>query len=269
MNTSGDSARQSFSFVLRLGDEALEISGSVPAGPCSAVELMPLLLALGQAVVGAASRGLPEGAVVSCGPGCGACCRQLVPVSHTEAAFLWHHVLPGLPEPLGERIRDRIRQTATKLAASGLLEELRALPAEPDPAQRRKVGLRYFLAGIPCPFLEKESCSIHPHRPLACREYLVTSPATHCARPDHGGVEKVPIPNPPSHALIGFDAAASGAAGWRCLTEMLTATEPPPPPPVVDPLEFLRIFLDLLSGYGNLGASRDSALPPRPNAPPL
>jgi Fe-S-cluster containining protein len=36
---------------------------------------------------------------------------------------------------------------------------------------------------MPCPFLEDESCSIHPDRPLVCREYLVTSPAELCAGP--------------------------------------------------------------------------------------
>jgi hypothetical protein len=35
--------------------------------------------------------------------------------------------------------------------------------------------VRYFLQGVACPFLEAESCGIHPDRPLACREYLVTS----------------------------------------------------------------------------------------------
>ena len=48
--------------------------------------------------------------------------------------------------------------------------------------------------GIPCPFLEDESCSIHPARPLVCREYLVTSPAELCAGPAQEGVTPVPVP---------------------------------------------------------------------------
>ena len=45
-----------------------------------------------------------------------------------------------------------------------------------------------------CPFLEEESCSIHPDRPLVCREYLVTSPAELCAGPTQEGVTPVAVP---------------------------------------------------------------------------
>ena len=48
--------------------------------------------------------------------------------------------------------------------------------------------------GVPCPFLEDESCSIHPERPLVCREYLVTSPAALCAGPTQEGVTPVAVP---------------------------------------------------------------------------
>ena len=47
---------------------------------------------------------------------------------------------------------------------------------------------------IPCPFLEDESCSIHPERPLVCREYLVTSPAELCAGATQEGVTPVAVP---------------------------------------------------------------------------
>ena len=40
----------------------------------------------------------------------------------------------------------------------------------------RILGREYFQLGIPCPFLEEESCSIYHDRPITCREYLVTSP---------------------------------------------------------------------------------------------
>lgn len=56
------------------------------------------------------------------------------------------------------------------------------------------MGRDYFALGVPCPFLEDESCSIHPERPLTCREYLVTSPAEHCAKPTPVAVEGVHLP---------------------------------------------------------------------------
>ena len=42
-------------------------------------------------------------------------------------------------------------------------------------------------------FLEDESCSIHQHRPLACREYLVTSPAENCQNPTPENIELIDL----------------------------------------------------------------------------
>jgi hypothetical protein len=47
---------------------------------------------------------------------------------------------------------------------------------------------------VPCPFLVEESCSIYEHRPLSCREYLVSSPAEHCKRPSPETISMVPVP---------------------------------------------------------------------------
>ncbi|HEX2757089.1 MAG TPA: YkgJ family cysteine cluster protein, partial [Thermoanaerobaculia bacterium] len=55
-------------------------------------------------------------------------------------------------------------------------------------------GLAYFRLGIPCPFLEEESCSIYADRPIVCREYLVTSPAANCADPKSGTIDQVELP---------------------------------------------------------------------------
>jgi Fe-S-cluster containining protein len=241
-----------FSFTLQLGDESLSVSGTVPATECPVTDLIPLLLSLGEGIVAAASRQAPGDKPISCGPGCGACCRQLVPISLSEVAYLRHEVLPNLPEDHRLRIKLRLADAATILHASGLLGELQALPAQTDPARRQAVGLRYFLGGIPCPFLEQESCSIHLQRPLACREYLVVSPVPHCSRPDHGGIESVPIPNKPSHALIQLDAAATRSPGWRTMIEALTNDVVAPNRTIPDPIEFFKNFLALLLGNGSI-----------------
>lgn len=241
-----------FSFTIRLGDESLRIAGSVPATECQVTALLPLLLSLGEGIVAAASRQRPTPKPIACGPGCGACCRQLVPISLTEAAFLRHEVLPNLADAHRARVQQRLANAATTLRASGLLAALQTLPNQPDPAQRQAVGLRYFLAGIPCPFLEQESCSIHPQRPLACREYLVVSPVHHCARPDHGGIEAVPIPNKPSHALIQLDAAAAGNHGWQTMIEALTNDVASPARTITEPIQFLKNFLEVLLKNGTV-----------------
>jgi Fe-S-cluster containining protein len=231
-----------FSFALRIGGETLDISGSVPAGECRTTDLVPLLLGLCEAITGAAVRELPPTRKVSCGPGCGACCRQLVPISQTEAAWLRDVVLPGLDPAHRDRVASRLREAAAILETSGLTQPVRGLPAESDPERRQATGLRYFLAGIPCPFLEDESCSIHPQRPLACREYLVTSPAVACAHPEPGAISPVPIPLKPSHALIRLDARSS-APGWRTMIDALLTPDPQESPTVPDAIGLLKDFL--------------------------
>jgi Putative zinc- or iron-chelating domain len=56
------------------------------------------------------------------------------------------------------------------------------------------LNLSYFDFGLPCPFLEDESCSIHPYRPSICREYLVTTPAERCFEISRPGVQVHRLP---------------------------------------------------------------------------
>jgi len=236
-----------FSFTLQIGGEALSISGSVPAGDCSITEIIPLLLNLGEAIVAAAVRQAPPGKAISCGPGCGACCRQLVPISLSEAAYLRRVVMPELAPDHRQRVAQRVSAAAATLTSEGLLDELLQLPAEADPERRQALGLRYFRQGVPCPFLEHESCSIHPLRPLACREYLVTSPAAHCARPAKDYVAPLPLPQKASHALIRLDADATGSAGWQTMITALLDERDPPPRSIPRPVDFIRDFLSNLA----------------------
>src|SRR4051812_14358280 len=64
----------------------LQLRLTVPAGPTRLVELLPLAHKIATAVVGAAVEdALADGETISCKKGCGACCRQLVPISQVEA----------------------------------------------------------------------------------------------------------------------------------------------------------------------------------------
>jgi hypothetical protein len=63
----------------------------------------------------------------------------------------------------------------------------------------------------------EESCSIHPDRPAACREDLVTSPAESGAHPTQETVRCVPLPLKVSAALrhCATDGATAGRpSGW-------------------------------------------------------
>jgi Fe-S-cluster containining protein len=154
---------------------------TVPSGPVAAHEVVPALQGLVNAVVAAAG----QGKEISCRKGCGACCRQLVPVSRTEGERLLG-VIEAMPPERRRELGARFAAAATAIKGAGL--DQRRGRAD------RELSTAYFALGIPCPFLEEESCSIHPERPLVCREYLVTSPAELCAGPAQEGVTPVPVP---------------------------------------------------------------------------
>lgn len=166
---------------LSVGDLRIVHPITVPSGPVPAADVVPALQGLVNAVVAAAE----AGKAISCRKGCGACCRQLVPISRTEGERLLSTVA-ALPAERRAVLEGRFAAAEAVLAAADLKER----KGRPD----RELSTAYFALGIPCPFLEEESCSIHPDRPLVCREYLVTSPAELCAGPEQEGVTPVPVP---------------------------------------------------------------------------
>ncbi len=171
---------------LTVGDLRVVHPVTVPSGSVRASAVVPALQELVNAVVGAAEAKLGEsGTAISCRKGCGACCRQLVPVSRTEAERLLG-VIEAMPAKRQQALKERFAAAAVSIKAAGL----DATAGRAD----RELSVGYFALGIPCPFLEEESCSIHPERPLVCREYLVTSPAELCAGPQQEGVMPVPVP---------------------------------------------------------------------------
>jgi Fe-S-cluster containining protein len=230
----------------------------VPAGPATPRDLLPVLQGLTDAIVGSAVRAAEaRGQTISCKKGCGACCRQLVPVSETEARRL-RDLVNDLPEQRRSAVLARFADARERVEAGGLLEQLRhpeRLPAE----QRKAFGLAYFRQGIPCPFLEEESCSIHPDRPLICREYLVTSPAEHCARPSAAAVRCVPLPGRVSRAATRLGAEPA-AGRWVPLVLALEWADAHPTEPSARPgPELLRELLGHLARRERPAAQAESS----------
>jgi Fe-S-cluster containining protein len=178
---------------LSVGDLRIAHPVTVPAAAVPATAVIPALQGLVNAAVAAAEEQAQNaGKAISCRKGCGACCRQLVPISRTEGERLLA-VIDALPDDRRGAVRARFDKASAALAQAGLRELLL------DPQKRagkpdRELSTAYFSLGIACPFLEEESCSIHPERPLVCREYLVTSPAELCAGRAQEGVTPVPVP---------------------------------------------------------------------------
>jgi Fe-S-cluster containining protein len=181
---------------------------TVSTAPMSPGELVPQLQELTNRVVHLTVLAVEErGQQISCKAGCGACCRQLVPVSSFEARRL-AQMIDTLPEPRRSTIRARFAEARQRLADAGLLDKV-LHPENWAEEEFMPTAMRYFYLGIPCPFLEDESCSIHPDRPLSCREYLVTSPAEHCAHPDKEQIDLVQPAVKLSNALKRIDTQAS------------------------------------------------------------
>jgi Fe-S-cluster containining protein len=152
----------------------------------------------------------------SCRAGCGACCRHLVMLSVADARVLISEV-EAMPEERRSVIRQRFAVGLERLERSGLLgpKGTRGFVVEKEgdeDARRGEITARYFALGIPCPFLEEDSCSIHPVRPLICREYLVTSDPKFCAHYGHEQIEMIPPPLGVAAAMGRVAKAVAGTA---------------------------------------------------------
>lgn len=176
-----DSGHSTATLRLTMGELAITHPITVPNESVPAAEIVPALQGLVNAVVEAAE----AGKTISCRKGCGACCRQLVPISRTEGERLLQ-LVEAMPAVRRDALAARFVAAEAAIGGAGLKER----GARSD----RKLSLAYFALRVACPFLEGESCSIHPERPLVCREYLVTSPAELCSGPAQEGVTPVAVP---------------------------------------------------------------------------
>lgn len=197
-------------FVLRIGGRPTPLHARVPDRVSPVSALLSAVRTIADSVVAQAIRDVAaRGLSVSCRAGCGACCRQPVPIAQSEA-FALVSLIRSWPAARRQRVEARFRDALTALEAAGLLARLRALDEIDDDDERQAIGREYFALGLACPFLEEESCSIHSDRPIACREYLVTSTAAECADPGPDRIDLVPVPIRPSVALFRMTSEGMG-----------------------------------------------------------
>jgi Fe-S-cluster containining protein len=202
---------------MQIAGTRVQFAVTVPTAPVPPATILPVFHALSAAIESDVTTDLErQGKRVSCRAGCGACCRQLVPVTKIEARQL-ADLVSSLPEPRRTEIRQRFAEAIQRLGEAGILERLRN-PEWVLPPTKEKLSLTYFGLGIPCPFLENESCSIHEDRPLVCREFLVTSPAQYCADPGSERVEGVRLLLRMSSILARFaESEPPGPGSWVVL----------------------------------------------------
>ncbi len=208
-------------FALRVGDAGIAVQADLPEGLVKPAVLLPVLQNLSNFMTDlAVLQAGRQGHALSCREGCGACCRQAVPITPVEARVLveW---LETQPEDRRAVLRERFRKTAERLEEAGIAQEIRAAAGKGGRETTHALGLRYFALGMPCPFLEEERCTIHEIRPLRCREYLVVSPAERCAHPETKEIVGVKPPVMLSRILARWDENGGPQAEEIILLTML------------------------------------------------
>lgn len=168
----------------------LRVSFDMPDAKVKLRRMLPVFHQISNTFVRMGVESINEsGKQISCRAGCGACCRQLVPLSDAEA-----HQLAGLVEDMPEsrrmEIRKRFADGLKRLNDGGFFERLDRAASGSEEQYSDTVD-EYFTYQVACPFLENESCSIHESRPIACREYLVTSSPEYCSSAKGEGIENV------------------------------------------------------------------------------
>jgi Fe-S-cluster containining protein len=192
------------------------------AGPMALAEFARHAGALADAVTARIEAGAREGgSPISCRKGCAACCRQPIPLTPADAELIEER-LAALPWDRRAEIDEGFRRGLAALDAGGL-----------GTAPLLDRSSAYYALRIPCPFLSGEACSIHPERPLACREHLVTSPASECE--DYPSPYIRPGQAPFSVAEASGEALSGGVGGdeWIPLVrlrEWLSSRERRPVP---------------------------------------
>lgn len=194
--------------TISINGQPLSMTMTVPANRVKPHRMLPIFQQMSNTFV---DMGVSEvesaGKAISCKAGCGACCRQPVPVSEIEVYHL-AEVVESLPEPRRTEVKQRFSDAMEHFRSIDWFERVQQI-REVVEEEGKEEGMRqlseltteYFREGVACPFLFEESCSIHKDRPVACREYLVTSPAENCSSPTAETIDRVPIGISPSKTL--------------------------------------------------------------------
>jgi Fe-S-cluster containining protein len=204
--------RDSAAYSVRLSTPLGSIRGTVEVdtGPMRLADLVPTAFALTDILVSRANKAAEKtGRPITCRSGCGICCCQMVPLSPPEVFYLADYI-GTLPSEQRKTVTEKFELIVKELDSRSLISRL--LDPEYSDAPVLAVAKEYFTLQLPCPFLVEGSCSIYEHRPVACREYNVTSPPECCRDPYQFQVDKVAMPLPLSASLSWLTADLNGSS---------------------------------------------------------
>jgi Fe-S-cluster containining protein len=134
---------------------------------------------------------------VTCEKGCGVCCNQLVPLSIPELFFIVEQ-LRVMPSQERFPILSRFDVIEKQLITSNFIETLRTID---QTRNDRTIAEHYFHLNFQCPFLKEQACTIHPWRPVVCREFNSLSDPKLCFDPFSYKISSISYIQRPSSIL--------------------------------------------------------------------
>lgn len=159
-------------------------------GPARLSDIVPLAYGISDKMGDAAIANLAgDGHPVPCKKGCSFCCDYLVALSMPEVYYMQEKWAAWPDVPCDTVLRTCLR-SAQKMMDLESLHKYN-VTEEVDLSQ---ISRWYRELELSCPFLHNNSCMIYEKRPLACREYLVTSAPRFCHKEVDGSVELVRLP---------------------------------------------------------------------------
>ena len=151
-------------------------------------DLIPLAWALSDVIMSETiNHARTLGKRTSCQQKCSACCGYLVPLAIPEVIRLFDEI-QALP---AQRSRE---MWGNSLSVAGRLLNNDACEVPNGETTLENLGVWYSDKQVTCPFLENDLCTIYDQRPLACREYLVTTSPQCCRTDSEAVVEKLELP---------------------------------------------------------------------------
>src|SRR5438477_2508063 len=120
--------------VLRIGGEPLEMELTVPAKPVKPHRMLPIFQQMTSSIVDMSVDAMQAaGEKISCKAGCGACCRQPVPLAEIEV-YQIAELVEAMPEPRRTEIKKRFAEANDHFAKMGWYERIRELGSMPKPS---------------------------------------------------------------------------------------------------------------------------------------
>jgi Fe-S-cluster containining protein len=188
-----DSSRTTIPFEVFAAERILRLSISLVSRPVPLSELVPMACQLSQAIVEATSHRIEESdGRIACRKGCDACCSYLIPISPAEAYHIRDKIFK-LPQSEQKTLFRSCQHTTRQLVDHKIPATLFS-PTQDHGERLEILSDWYRELNLPCPFLVNHACCIYDFRPLACREYFVTSHPSKCRPESTERSTQIPMP---------------------------------------------------------------------------